>query len=385
MGASSPEVAGRYLRALCAAAVLSLAVVWGYVVAAPLAFLDPEYPYWRAKLELLRRCEVGTVLVVGDSRAAVDVIPARLGVATTNLAVGGGEPIEAYVAVRRALSCPVPPRRVVVSIGPDHFVQPDLFWERTVLFGFLTGADLRDLRDVSLSVHDMSIVDERRTDGLTPGLRAALHESRFPGLYLGSLLRGAVFARWWDNRRRYQEGLAARGQYFFGTGHGSHVVTAEGNLRRFAPLPVLDRYFDRMLALLAARDVPVDFVAMPLNAATASVIRPAVRDGFAAYLASYERRYANFHVIGPVPPVWDDSWFGDAFAHLNPVGAEVFSTAFGPCLRSRLAAQLACGGFDQPRLQAAPPSTQNDAQWGWFNATGRDASAKVVPNSKRGS
>ena len=35
--------------------------------------------------------------------------------------------------------------------------------------------------------------------------------------------------------------------------------------------------------------------------------------------------------------------------------------------------------------QLAPPSTQNLAQWGWFRATSRSASAKVVPSSNSGS
>jgi hypothetical protein len=37
------------------------------------------------------------------------------------------------------------------------------------------------------------------------------------------------------------------------------------------------------------------------------------------------------------------------------------------------------------REQAAPPSTQNRAQWGWFKATGCAASARVAPSSKRAS
>jgi len=158
---------------------------------------------------------------------------------------------------------------------------------------------------------------------------------------------------------------------------------------------VLDAYFDRMLALLAARHVTTDFVAMPLNAATWHAVRPAVRDGFAAYLAGYAARYPNFHVIGPLMPDWNDGWFGDEFAHLNPAGAALFSARFGVCLRALIGEALqeaatkapdqACVAFDQPRLHDAPPSTQNAAQWGWFNATAPDASASVAPISKRGS
>jgi hypothetical protein len=68
--------------------VVGFAAVWAWVVAMPLAFLDPEYPYWLAKQRMLAACDLGSVLVLGDSRAAVDVIPARLGATAANLAVG---------------------------------------------------------------------------------------------------------------------------------------------------------------------------------------------------------------------------------------------------------------------------------------------------------
>jgi len=389
----------RYLLALGATAALTLAVIWLFVAVVPLAFLDPEYPYWLAKRELLRRCDVGTVLVVGDSRAAVDIVPARLGVTATNLAVGGGEAIEAYVAVRRALACPMPPLRVVISFDAAHFVHPDLFWDRSVRFGFLDHAELAELRAISERLGDVSVLDQKHADGLPRGLRALLYTARFPGVYFNSLLKGGVLLRWWDNRAALRTGLASRGQYFFGTAAGSSVVAVDGHIARFAPLPVLDAYFDRMLALLAARHIATDFVAMPMNASTWRVVQPALRDGFAAYLAGYAARYPNFHVVGPLMPAWNDGWFGDEFAHLNPAGAALFSGRFGDCLRARLgeapseipsaasseAQEASCVAFDQPPLQDAPPSTQNAAQWGWFNATTPDASASVAPISKRGS
>jgi hypothetical protein len=417
----------RYLLALGATSALALALIWLFVLEAPLAFLDPEYPYWLAKQQLLQSCDLGTVLVVGDSRAAVDIIPARLGVTATNLAVGGGEAIEAYAALRRALACPNPPRRVVISFDAAHFVHPDLFWDRSVRFGAVDLAELTELRAISERLGDASVLDQKHADGLPRGVRALLYAVRFPSLYFNSLLKGGVLLRWWDNRAALRAGLASRGQYFFGTAAGSSVVAADGHLENFTPLPVLDTYFDCMLALLAARHIETDFVSMPLNAATWRAVHPALRDGFAAYLAGYAARYPNFHVIGPLIPAWDDGWFGDEFAHLNPTGAALFSARFGDCLRARLgkapreaqtepagaaarelpaeasgeaatearteaateiqteAATSACAAFDQPRLQDAPPSTQNAAQWGWFNATAPEASANVAPISKRGS
>lgn len=327
----------RYLAALSLAALAGFAVVWLWVATMPMAYLDSEYPAWRAKLDLLRRCELGDVLVVGDSRAAADVIPTLLPMTVTNLAVGGGEPIEAYVALSRALACKVKPRRVVISLDAAHFTQRDLLWERSVRFGFLGAADLAALRRIETETGDTTFVAPQRPDGLPASLRARLYVARFPPVYFSSLLRGGVLLRWWGNRRAYAATLAARGQYFFGKHAGSSTVAAEGHMRAFRPLPVLDRYFDRMLALLAARGIPADFIAMPMNRSTRAAVRPAVRAAFARYLAEYAARYPNFHVVRPVMPGWPDRYFGDAFSHLNPRGAKRLSAIFGRCLSRRLA------------------------------------------------
>lgn len=311
-------------------------LVWAWVAVMPLAFLDPEYPVWRAKLAMLRQCDLGDVLLVGDSRLAVDVLPALLPVKATNLAVGGGMPIEAYVVIARALACPVPPRRVVISLDAAHFVIPDLFWERSVKFGFVTPADLALLRRVAGETGDASLATPKLPDGLPAALRGWLYSWRFPPLYFSSLAKGRLFLRLWRNQATFASTLTARGQSFFGRNAGSSTVAIEGHMAAFAPRPVLDRYFDRMLALLAARGIQADFVAMPMNQATGRAVLPEVRAGFAAYLAHYEARYPGFHVVGPAMPAWPDRYFGDEFSHLNPEGAALLSLQFGRCLQGRL-------------------------------------------------
>ena len=56
----------RYLAVLTAVMAAGFALAWAWVAAMPLAYLDPEYPVWRAKLAMLQRCDLGEVLVVGD-------------------------------------------------------------------------------------------------------------------------------------------------------------------------------------------------------------------------------------------------------------------------------------------------------------------------------
>ena len=396
---AAPVGIGRYFRVMAAVSVLTFATVWLWVLAMPLAFLEPEYASWHAKQLLLERCDLGDVLILGDSRASVGIIPARLPVRATNLAVGGGEAIEALSVLTRALSCPETPRLVVISLDAVHFSRADLFWERTMRFGFLNAAELAELRDVSRGLGDFSVYEERHTDGIPSWLRDRLYLAHFPPFYFASLIEGRLLWRWWHNEAGLAASIAARGQYYFGVDEGSSVVAADGKLEAFTPLPVLDWYFNQIVSRLAERDIPAVFVAMPVNETTARAIRPEVQRAFAGFLAAYEARFPGFRVAGPVVRPWDDKWFGDGFSHLNPAGAERFSAsnelnaaiteALGGLWRSdRLIAagltadgrrwSAATGGRDQPgddvgggrvlnltnvhRLHAAPPSTQNDAQ-----------------------
>jgi hypothetical protein len=207
-----------------------------------------------------------------------------------------------------------------------------------------------------------------------------MYQVRFPSLYFSSLMKGGLFLRWPRNATALTASLASRGQYFFGTAAGSDTVAAEGHLREFSPLPVLELYFDQILQQLDARGIPAVFIAVPMNEATARQVAPRVRTDFHAWLAAYEARYPRFRIAGDVMPQWPDRYFGDGFAHLNPDGAARFSDGLGRCLDEKTLSP-AC----VQRLQAAPPNTQNDAQYGWFNGTAPDASTRVRPSSKRGS
>ncbi len=312
--------------------LLSFAGVWAWVAAMPLAYLEPEYPNWRAKQMLVERCDLGEVLVLGDSRAAAGIIPALLPAKTTNLAVGGGEPIEAQTILSRALRCPIPPRLVVLSFDPTHFATVDLFWERTMRFGFLNAGELAALRAASAAVNDRSVYEERHTDGMPSLVRDWLYTWRFPPYFFASLVKGGGFRRWARNQQILAEAIASRGHYGFGIAEGSAAIAAEGRLRGFRPLPVQAHYFDRILAALQARGIPAIFVPMPVNQSTARATDPLVWDGFDAWLTAQAARYPGFHRAGPAMLAWPDQWFGDGFAHLNPAGARRFSALLGQCL-----------------------------------------------------
>lgn len=332
VSAQGREAGRDYLACLAVMMLAGLAATWLWVAAAPIAFLDSEYPFWKAKLSLLRGCDIGSILVVGDSRAATDIVPRVLPGKATNLAIGGAQPVESYFAVKHALECPSPPQRVVISHSIGHFARPDTFWNRSVRFGFLGYDDLQDIYATSRRLNDFSVYGAN-DDGLPPAFRHWLYAVRFPAPYFASLVRSGLFLRYWDNRAALTRALDERGHYFFGTEAGSDTVTSEARLRVFQPTPVVDHYFDAMLALLHQRGIPVDFVTAPINEATSSEMDPNVRKNFSEYLQSYAERYPNLRIIGETIPSWPNKFFGDTFLHMNPSGADRFSRRLASCLR----------------------------------------------------
>jgi len=310
---------------MAAGAVGSFLLLWAWIAFVPLAYLDPEYPFWLVKQRMLRSCDLGEVAILGDSRAAVGILPGLLPVTATNLAVGGGKPVEALAVARAMLACPQPPDHVMISIDPGHFMKPDLFWERSVRFGLMRRADLAELAALSAATGDWSVHEARQTDPFPPGLRATLYAIRFPPYFFNSVVKAGGVLRWWSNRDALEQGFASRGQYYFGTDPGSSGVALDATLETFQPTPVLEAAFDRLLGLLAERGITAWFVRMPVNEATWRATRPAVTAGFTAWLDAKAGAHPNLRIVTLSEPYWPDQWFGDGFAHLNPAGAERFS------------------------------------------------------------
>lgn len=247
-------------------------------------------------------------------------------------------------------------------------MKPDLFWERSVRFGLMGRADLAELAAVSAATGDWSVHEARQTDALPPAVRAWLYAARFPPYFFNSVLKAGLFLRWWSNATALEQGLAARGHYFFGTDPGSDGVALDARLAGFAPSPVLDALFERLLTLLEARGMTVWFVPMPVNDATWQAMRPEVNAAFLAYLEGRAARHGNVRVMRPAAPHWPNAWFGDAFAHLNPAGAQRFSQDLAACLsgwmtggpdctRHTAAVQTAAGGAPV-HAPPGPPGTR---------------------------
>ncbi len=337
--------ARNYLLGVLLVFCIGFGAVWWYVVRFPMAFLDVEYARWDAKQDMLDACDLGDVLVVGDSRAAVDIAPARLGVKATNLALAGSSPIEMLVTLQRAMRCAHRPLLVIISFSPAHFVAPDTFWSKSARYRFLTYRDLLDLYRNSAAAGDWSIYHDATPEGLPPLASTWLYATDFPSLYFSSLVEADVFLRYSKNVMAWREVLHSRGQYFFYENEaGTDALAPEAFQPAFVALPILDRYFDLSLALLAKNGIASVFLGMPINASTASVLPVAYEQAFGAYLRGYAAKYAGFSVAEVPLPHWPDRFIGDRLSHFNASGLERYDPALAECLPAMMGQGARGGG-----------------------------------------
>lgn len=333
-GAARVMIRVGFLPAFLASFVLSLALVWAFVAAAPMAFLSRDYPLWMAKKNLIDQCRPDTVMFFGDSRAVAGIVPAAMEVPSINLALSGATPIETNHEVARVLRCPTAPRLVVIAHSPLKYAGDPDFWTFDAKFGFLPPGDLRAV------LSRATALGEGRSfgtdDHLSSLARAVLFSLRFPGFYFDSLLNAGVIGRWWHNRHAERDALASGGQAVFGQANGSNAEATEAAIGAFERSRTIDFYLDETLRMLAQHHVPVVLMTMPVNRATFRASSPAMVDRFDAYRHSTAARFANVTLIGPALPCWPNAMFGDAW-HFNAKGSWAFSRTVAGALRGLLA------------------------------------------------
>jgi hypothetical protein len=314
----------RYLGVGLLSLMLALAPVWIWTIEWPLAYLDKEYPMWLAKMELIRKGETGGVVILGDSRAVSGLIPARLGPKVVNLALGGGTPIDSYYIAQKITGGPSLPRAVIISFAMDHFNAAEAFWGRSVEFGLLDFRELEEIRSRSRALGDESIFGVESPGDLDARLRSFLYSVRFPSYYFAPLIQFRGSHSYADNRKMFDLVLSNRGQGYFGLANGSSELEYDGDRKIFKPTRILDDYFNRLLALLQSRNIPVYFISMPHDAVSDRLYVPELREKFVAYLGNCAGRHANFHVLGDPFPSYPPEDFGDS-THLNERGAARWS------------------------------------------------------------
>jgi hypothetical protein len=290
------------------------------------AILDPEYGMWAAKEALAESGCAGKIVILGDSTAVADLIPARIDARVVNLAIGGGTSIEMNFILRHIMDKGGPPVAVIFSMTPLDFIRNRVFWDRSAKFDFLRADELAEVCRKARAYGDRDIdsppsflqVDERLKEFLLP--------RRFPAFFFGSL-RDSQFGKRGDiNRHMYAEVLNFRGYHWFGKAAEAYAPDDDTSAVAFTRSPLLDEYLEKALGLLEARGVPIYFVASPRNEVSLRNYQPSFIHGYEDYLQWLAQKHAGFHIIGPLLASKTPDWFGDE-SHLNPAGAERWSAS----------------------------------------------------------
>ena len=313
-----------YLLRFAAVFCAVLLAAWLYILAFPMAFLPGGYPAWVARSDMLRECQLGRIAFFGDSRLEAGVVPALLPVDAVNFGLAAGTALEVHSAVRRALSCPEPPKQVVISLVADHFGPMDrFFWINDLLYGFISPAELLEAERLASALDDTrSFTVARTPDGLSGRVRNWLYAVRFPSLYFSSLSQGRLFGRLSANRARLAEVRRSRGFSEY-QGEQAGAVPPEPG---FAPVPMQTALFERTLAMLQDKGVEILLLTMPV----------AGPDGggdasYAAWLRDTASRFPGVRLVTQTIPGWPARMFADG-AHMTGAGARLFSTKLAACV-----------------------------------------------------
>jgi hypothetical protein len=249
-----------------------------------------------------------------------DIIPSLIGPGVVNLALPGVNSIEIYYQSQQILASPNRPKAIIISISPYLFTDAPYFWERSVAYGFLTAAQLDEIRLRSRALKDDSLFEKRSPGDIDARMKCLLYSIRFPSLYFPSLLYGGLYQRYHENIETLNSVLAQRGQAYFGRADGTTGLDFEVRLQSFVPLKIIDDYFNRTLALYQAQHIPVYFIGLPHNEASEQHYFAGLREAFVKYLNRYAAQYPDFHILGDPFPSYPFQYFGDPF-HLNEQGA----------------------------------------------------------------
>lgn len=328
----------RYLAIFLSTVCLVFAAAWLYSVEGRYGFSESEYAVWQAKLDMIDRCDLGEVAILGESRASVGFIPDTFPVTVSNLALSGSGPIEAYYEWRRMRRCAQLPRKVILSYWPDLFSKLDWFWPRNTRFGLFSYADLEEIRANEASLAPGTLYRTARAGQLPPAVDNWLHARHFPSFDFANFISSGLVGRLSANRRAYQDTLAGRGHHQinpFGDDPRARQVCASDAMpmqKHFQQAPLVTYYFAKLLSEMQSEGIRIAFVQTPVSRVTERKISADYREAFQSFIRKYDGYFGQqASVRKDAFPEIDDCDFVDG-THMTPAAARIFSTAAASAL-----------------------------------------------------
>lgn len=314
----------KYLLVMLSVAGALLAALWLFTSEGRLAFADDDFGIRKAKLELIDQCDIGNVVVLGDSRAAMGFTPQILGRNVTNLAFAGTTPIEGSFLVRRILRCTHRPRLVIVSYSPFQFEHANWLWVSSARDGLLEYADLEDIRKRERILSPGFLYRDSFGEEPPGRIKNWLYSVHFPAYDFASLIHAGAIGRWHSNAMQYAQTKAEQGYHAIRRLQKCAIAPSDVE-PAFNARAIIDVYYKEMLDTLRSHDIQVLVIQTPISEITSQALTPAFKQQFADYIASRsEGRYAA-PSMSDLFPVVDNCDFQDD-VHLSTKGATAFSS-----------------------------------------------------------
>ena len=318
---------GKYIAAMLGCFAVAMAAAWWGAASYRQSYSGFEYGIYKAKLEMIARCDTGEVIVLGDSRAGIAFSPAEIGSSVRNFAFNGMSPVEGYFVTRRVLACPHKPKVAIVAFSPNQLRDLSWFWSRGVQLGAVTEADLTEIAAESQRLGDDELYHSNFGAEPPPAIKNWAYTHAFPvydfSVMLGSLTdrtnRGTL------NEATYRQVLADRGQSFSPVDFGcTKSLALEAKTPRFTATKLTDAYFRKLIGLFQSNGVRVIIAPLPYSRLSAAKITPQFARDYREYLASVTSAKPGVTAIEPAFLAMDDCLFADEM-HLNRAGTAAYS------------------------------------------------------------
>ena len=301
-----------------------------YTAVLPFGYMDGEYPSWRYTKELQsgRVLKAGdaldATLILGDSRAMADMVPALMGEQVYNLAVGGATGIEMYYTLKHYIGKEGVPENVIIMFAPFHYSYMDNFWTRSVYFHHLTLPEALTVYREGKLLGSKTVTD--REKGVSSIISMSL---RFPDSYMPAILNSRFIGRYRDNAESYAAICKDRGHGLFGKEDGSSDLNYEANYTEVdtdGDYGLLLLYMERLLDLCRENGIKTILIQPPMNEASFQRLNVDYVSQYKELIESLQASYPEAEIDSEIP-CYSNALFGDS-SHLNEKGAKIFTEEF---------------------------------------------------------
>lgn len=258
-------------------------------------------------------------LFIGDSRlnAAFNFKKIKN---SWSFGMGGSTPIENYYLLKSYLTIYEKPETVFFSISPRFLSQTFAFWDLAVRNDFFSKNDFNEILLNYNNLQDTSL-------GWCPKTKYWLYKLNFITFYQEDLRNNLIFFGKQKNLQLANYVTNNRGKRPHpNLKNTCSELNYEVKMKNFAPAPIFDLYFNKVLKLCENEQIILIFRAMPMNESSFKKLKPKFIADYQKYMQQKQESFPQFMISNSLYS-YPDSLFGDA-SHLNKKGTKIFTENF---------------------------------------------------------